>query len=76
VGKCNARTIAQAVETGDAAQARKEAEEMAAIWAAVAGATTEDARQLLIARYGARLVKSFNTYATRMRRLGLEGPYA
>ena len=76
VGKCNAQTIAQAVETGDAAQARKEAEEMAAIWAALAGATTEEARQLLIARYGARLVKSFNTYATRMRRLGLEGPYA
>ena len=76
VGKCNAQTIAQAVETGDAAQARKEAEQMAAIWAALASATTEDARQLLIARYGARLVKSFNTYATRMRRLGLEGPYA
>jgi lactate dehydrogenase-like 2-hydroxyacid dehydrogenase len=76
VGKCNAQTIAQAVETRDAAQARKEAEEMAAIWAALASATTEDARQLLIARYGARLVKSFNTYATRMRRLGLEGPYA
>ena len=76
VGKCNAQTVAQTVETRDAAQARKEAEEMAAIWAALASANTEDARQLLIARYGARLVKTFNTYATRMRRLGLEGPYA
>jgi hypothetical protein len=76
VGKCNGQTIAQAVQTGEAARARKEAEEMAAIWAALACATTEEARQLLIARYGASLVKSFNNYATRMRKLGLEGPYA
>ena len=49
---------------------------MAAIWAALATAATEDTRQALIARHGAALVKSFNNYATLMRRLGLEGPYA
>ena len=32
-------------------------------------------RQLLIARHGASLVKSFNSYASLMRKLGLEGPY-
>jgi hypothetical protein len=76
VGKCNGQTIAQAVETGEAAQARNEAEAMAAIWAALASATTEDARELLIARHGASLVRSFNSYATRMRKIGLEGPYS
>ena len=76
VGKCNGQTIAQAVATGDAASARSEAETMAAIWAALATASTEDARQTLIARHGAALVKSFNSYATLMRKLGLEGPYA
>ena len=48
----------------------------ATIWAALATASTEEARQALIARHGAALVKSFNSYATLMRKLGLEGPYA
>ena len=56
--------------------ARSEAEAMAAIWGALTTAVTEDARQALIARHGAALVKSFNSYATLMRKLGLEGPYA
>ena len=76
VGRCNGQTIAQAVEGGDAAAARGEAEAMAAIWAALATASTEEARQTVIARHGAALVKSFNSYATLMRKLGLEGPYA
>ncbi|MCA3555513.1 NAD(P)-dependent oxidoreductase [Aestuariivirga sp.] len=76
VGKCNGQSIAQAVEAGDAAAARAEAETMAAIWAALAAASTEETRQALISRHGAALVKSFNRYATLMRRLGLEGPYA
>lgn len=76
VGKCNGQTIAQAVEAGEAAQARNEVEAMAAIWAALTSATTEDARELLIARHGASLVRSFNSYATRMRKIGLEGPYS
>jgi lactate dehydrogenase-like 2-hydroxyacid dehydrogenase/phosphoserine aminotransferase len=76
VGKCNGQKIAQAVESGDAVQARTDAESMAAIWAALENATSEEARQRLIERHGASLVRSFNSYATRMRRLGLEGPYA
>ena len=76
VGRCNGQTIAQAVEGGDAATARGEAEAMAAIWAALACANTAEVRAALIARHGATLVKSFNSYATLMRKLGLEGPYA
>ena len=49
---------------------------MAAIWGALTTANTEQKRAELIARHGAELVKSFNSYATLMRKLGLEGPYA
>ena len=48
---------------------------MAALWGAFNRAASEEALQELIARHGADLVKSFNTYATLMRKLGLEGPY-
>ena len=77
VGKCSAHSIARAA--GDSANteaARNGAEAMAAIWAALATAGTEDRRAMLIERYGATLVKSFNSYATLMRKLGIEGPYA
>ena len=76
VGKCNGQTIAQAVQSGDATIARSEAEAMAAIWASLASASTEEARRELITRHGATLVRSFNNYSTLMRKLGLEGPYA
>lgn len=49
---------------------------MAAIWAALATAGTEERRQMLIERHGAALVKSFNAHAALMRKLGIEGPYA
>ena len=49
---------------------------MAAIWGALTSAATREARDELVARHGAALVKSFNSYATLMRKLGLEGPYA
>lgn len=75
VGKCNGQTIARAAAEGDAHLARAEVEAMAAIWGALACATTEESRQALITRHGADLVKSYNRYATLMRKLGLEGPY-
>ena len=49
---------------------------MAAIWGAVASATDEGSRRELINRHGAKLVRMSNSYATLMRKLGLEGPYA
>ena len=77
VGKCSGQTIARALDNKQATEAaRNGAETMAAIWAALATAATEEQRQLLIERYGATLAKSFNSYATLMRELGIEGPYA
>lgn len=77
VGKCSSQTIALALEEdGTAAKARAGAEAMAAIWGALTTANTEQKRAELIARHGAELVKSFNSYATLMRKLGIEGPYA
>jgi hypothetical protein len=76
VGKCSAATISRALEDAEAAAAaRAGAENMAAIWAALATADTPERRQLLVERHGASLVKSVNTYATLMRKLGIEGPY-
>ncbi len=77
VGKCSGQTIGRALADAEAAAAaRAEAEAMAALWGALTTATTDERRQALIERHGAALVKSFNSYATLMRKLGLEGPYA
>lgn len=77
VGKCSGQTIARALESeGVAEAARDGAESMAAIWGALATAGTEERRQMLIARHGAALTKHFNAYATLMRQMGIEGPYA
>ncbi|MFN4143004.1 NAD(P)-dependent oxidoreductase [Aestuariivirga sp.] len=77
VGKCSGQTIARAVADRTAAEdLRAKVESMAAILGALATAGTEERRQMLIERHGAALVKSFNAYATLMRKLGIEGPYA
>ena len=76
VGTCDAQTINQAVADRTAPTARREAETMSAIWAALDCASSDQARESLIKQHGAELVKSFNKYATLMRKLGLEGPYA
>ncbi len=77
VGKCSDQTIARAAADATCVEtARSQAEAMAAIWGALATAGSDERRQMLIERHGAALVKSFNTYATLMRKLGIEGPYA
>jgi lactate dehydrogenase-like 2-hydroxyacid dehydrogenase len=77
VGKCSGQTIARALaDKSSTEQARSEAEAMAAIWGALAAASTEDQRRRLIERHGPALARSFNSYATLMRKLGIEGPYA
>jgi lactate dehydrogenase-like 2-hydroxyacid dehydrogenase len=77
VGKCSGQTIARALDTEGAAEtARRGAEEMAAIWGALATAGTDAQRRLLVERHGAALTKQFNAYVTLMRQLGIEGPYA
>ncbi len=77
VGKCSAQTVTRAVTDRAATDAaRQGAETMAAVWGALASANSDEARAALIARHGPELVKAFNSYATLMRKLGLEGPYA
>lgn len=76
VGKVTGRELAHAVsDTETAAQIREAAETMAAVWGALDAVADPARRKELIDRYGPKLVKTFNTYATLMRRLGLEGPY-
>jgi len=75
VGKVTAKDIGRAAaDSATAAAARAGAETMAAIWGALA-VSDADRRDEQIARYGAELIKVFNSYATLMRKLGLEGPY-
>lgn len=54
---------------------RRMAEEMAAIWGALAATHDADRRQALLDRYGARLVENSNRYDAMMELLGLKGPY-
>ncbi len=75
VGKVSRETIARAVASQDAlAEARLRAEAMAAIWGALSSVNDPAARDTLIKRHGAELVREFNHYAALMRKLGLEGP--
>jgi lactate dehydrogenase-like 2-hydroxyacid dehydrogenase len=77
VGRCSAQTVMQAAsDSASTEAARSGAEAMAAIWGALATADTEERRAMLVERHGAALVKHFNNYATLMRKLGIEGPYA
>ena len=65
-----------AANEGDtAADMRALAEDITAIWGAIAATTDPDRRQELIDRYGADLVQSSNRYAVAMEQMGLKGPY-
>ena len=76
VGRCSSAELTRALENHEAtAEARRTAETMAAIWGALSSASNAIARNELIERHGATLVRNFNSYATLMRKLGLEGPY-
>ena len=76
VGKVVPGNLAEAALPGELpGDMRKLAEDMAAIWGALAATEDPDRRQILLDRYGARLVQSSNRYCTEMERLGLKGPY-
>jgi hypothetical protein len=51
------------------------AEEVAAILGALSTTSQDDLRSLQIDRHGAALLKASNALQTKMRALGLEGPY-
>ncbi len=57
-------------------QLRTMAEGMAAFWGAVAATKDAGARQELINRHGAALVKQSNQYAQQMETFGAKGPYS
>jgi hypothetical protein len=67
--------IARAAADNEAVtQAREATQLMAAIWGALSSTIDYDRRREQIERYGEALVKSYNTYARLMRKLGFEGP--
>ena len=75
VGKVTVNGLEQVAAGDEAAQLRELAEEMAALWGAVASTNDADCRQALTDLYGADLVKASNKYASLMEALGLQGPY-
>ena len=75
VGSVTADDLAR-VDDETIAQARKQAEAMAAIWGALAATTSPERRKDLIARYGAMLVKAGNEHNVLLEKLGLHGPYS
>ncbi|RED52380.1 NAD(P)-dependent oxidoreductase [Aestuariispira insulae] len=75
VGKVTTNGLASVAASGDAAELRKLAEDMAALWGALASTSDADRRANLLNRYGADLIKASNKYASLMEELGLQGPY-
>ncbi len=76
VGKVTRNDLISAVSDKKAiAEVRALAEEVAAILAALESSSQADVVRLQIDRHGADLLKASNTLQTRLRKLGLEGPY-
>ena len=77
VGSATAATLQAALTDGKAiAKARENAEQVAAILAALATTAQSEMRDLQVKRHGASLVKAANTLASTLRSLGLEGPFS
>ncbi|MGI9406624.1 MAG: NAD(P)-dependent oxidoreductase, partial [Hyphomicrobiaceae bacterium] len=76
VGKVTSLRLAQAADDSDtAARLRALAEDITAIWGAIAATADPARRQELIDRHGADLIQSSNRYAVLMEQMGLKGPY-
>lgn len=76
VGKVTSNTLSAAAATdGFSGKMRQAAEELAAIWGAI-DATNDPLRKAeLLSRYGAKLVKAGNSYASLASGAGLKGPF-
>ena len=55
--------------------ARESAEKLAAIWGALASVQDEERQAMLVSRYGADLLKAFNSHKALMEKFGIEGPF-
>lgn len=76
VGKVTRNDLVRAISSdSDLAKAREAAETLAALWGALSSTRSAERREELIQRYGAKLVKASNAYASLMKKLGLEGPF-
>lgn len=76
VGRVTRNDLAAAVANASAmAEVRGLAEEVAAILAALDSTSQAEMTSLQIDRHGAALLKASNALQTKMRALGLEGPY-
>jgi len=76
VGRVTPGNLAGAAfDAETSATLRALAEDLAAIWGALAATDDPQHKHTLLMRYGARLVESSNRYGTLMNRLGLTGPY-
>ena len=76
VGKVVPGNLAGVAAPGESPnELRALAEEMAAIWGAIAATNDANRRKVLIDRYGAKLVQASNRYSSLMEKLGLQGPY-
>ncbi|MGB3148733.1 MAG: NAD(P)-dependent oxidoreductase, partial [Paracoccaceae bacterium] len=76
IGAATSRELATlAADQAALTAARESAEQLAAVWGALASATDAGQQSVLIQRYGAMLVKASNSHAALMKRFGIEGPY-
>ncbi|AWN16461.1 NAD(P)-dependent oxidoreductase [Salinisphaera sp. LB1] len=56
-------------------EARRTAENLAAVWGALASATDAERQAMLTDRYGGALLKAYNTHKSLMHEFGIEGPF-
>lgn len=76
VGKVTANTLTSAAAiAGFSNKMRHAAEEMSAIWGAIDATNDPNRKAELLSRYGAKLVKAGNIYASLASGAGLKGPY-
>ncbi len=76
VGKVTGNTLSTAAATkGFSSKMRRAAEDLAAIWGAIDATNDPERKAELLSRYGDKLVKAGNTYASLASGAGLKGPF-
>ena len=77
VGKVTQKRLSESIDDAEfLAKMRQTAEEVTAIWGALASTPNPERRAELIERYGSKLILASNTYASLIEGAGLKGPYA
>ena len=77
MGKVTQKRLSESIDDDEfLAKMRQTAEEVTAIWGALASTPNPERRAELIERYGSKLILASNTYASLIEGAGLKGPYA